>query len=99
MCTLGRSSSQFAVNNYPHLERLRLTDFPAERNEPLNCDILIGSNYYWHFLSGRCIRGEDGPIALESILGWNLSGPVNDNAKSGSTQIHLAETHVLNGCL
>ena len=92
---LADQAINFAVNNYPHLERLRLADFPAERNEPLNCDILIGSNYYWHFLSGRCIRGEDGPVALESILGWILSGPVHDNAKLLSTQIYLAETHVL----
>ena len=84
-----------AVDNYPHLKGLWLADFPAKRNEQLDCDVLIGSNYYWHFLSGRCVRGETGPVALESILGWILSGPVHGDNEMGSTQINLAETHVL----
>ena len=46
-------------------------------------------------MSGRCVRGETGPVALESILGWILSGPVHGDNEMGSTQINLAETHVL----
>ena len=41
-----------AVDNYPHLKGLWLADFPAKRNEQLDYDVLIGSNYYGHFFVG-----------------------------------------------
>ena len=85
----------FATRNYPHLTGLWLADFPAQIDDALNCEILIGSNFYWHFISGQCIRGERGPIALESCLGWVLSGPMYDCPSSSSTEVNLADTHVL----
>ena len=43
----------------------------------LKVSVLIGSDYYFKFMSGRCIRGvEDSPVALESSIGWVLSGPM-----------------------
>ena len=39
-------------------------------------DILIGSDYYYDFISGEVVRGETGPVAVGSKLGWLLSGPV-----------------------
>lgn len=83
-----------AVNNYPRLKELWLANFTAKRDKQLDGNVLIASKYYWHFLSGSCIRGESGPVALEPILGWILSGPVHGNTEMGSIQINLAETHV-----
>ena len=68
----------FAVSNYSHLEGLPLADFPAKNDEQLEVDILIGSDFYWHFVSGDCKRGKPGsPLALESTLGWILAAPVS----------------------
>ena len=85
----------FAIGNYPHLEGLWLADYPAKMDETLNCNILIGANFYWQFISGKCRRGERGPIALESTLGWILSGPMHDCPTPISTEVNLADTHVL----
>ena len=85
----------FAIRNYPHLTGLWFADFPANIDDALNCEVLIGSNFYWHFMSGQCRRGEGGPIALESCLGWILSGPVYDCPTSASTEVNLTDTHVL----
>ena len=85
----------FAIRNYPHLTGLWFADFPANIDDALNCEVLIGSNFYWHFMSGQCRRGERGPIALESCLGWILSGPVYDCPASASTEVNLTDTHVL----
>ena len=85
----------FAIRNYPHLTGLWFADFPANIDDALNCEVLIGSNFYWHFMSGQCRRGEGGPIALESCLGWILSGPVYDCPASASTEVNLTDTHVL----
>ena len=46
-------------------------------------------------MSGRAIRGRPGPVALESSLGWALSGQVHNSLPADSTQANLADTHVL----
>ena len=38
-------------------------------------DLLIGSDFYWDFVSGEMRRGDKGPVAAKTTLGWILSGP------------------------
>ena len=69
---------EFAASSYAHLASLPLAHFPVEGEEDLSIDILIGSNYYWLFLSGMSIRGSplidtpdknnhcNGPVVLDS---------------------------------
>ena len=61
---------------YPHLQGLWFSD--VNRNEEiLGVDLLIGTDYLWCFQRGRIIRGEvDQPVAVETCLGWVLSGPL-----------------------
>ena len=61
---------------YPHLQGLWFSD--VSRNEEfLGVDLLIGADYLWCFQGGRIIRGEvDQPVAVETCLGWVLSGPL-----------------------
>ena len=62
--------------NYPHLQRLRLAD-NSHGDEELKKDVLIGADFYWHFVRGSVIRGPgSGPIAFSTRLGYVLSGPV-----------------------
>ena len=89
---------EFAASSYAHLESLPLAHFPVEGEEDLSIDILIGSNYYWLFLSGMSIRREDhrnGPVALDSRLGWILSGPVGGNSSVSSIPMNLVQTHAM----
>ncbi len=46
-------------------------------------------------MSGRGIKGERGPSALESTLGWILSGPVDDYPCTGTAEVNVVQTHVL----
>ncbi len=64
-------NSQVNVNVYSHLEDLELADAD---NDSGRIDILIGSDYYWDLVTGEVIRGDYGPVALGSKLGWILSG-------------------------
>ena len=61
---------------YPYLQGLWFSD--VNRNEEiLGVDLLIGTDYLWCFQRGRIIRGEvDQPVAVETCLGWVLSGPL-----------------------
>ena len=43
-------------------------------NENLNIDIFIGSDFYCKFFNGNVINADEGPVAMETCLGWVLSG-------------------------
>lgn len=89
---------EFTQANYPHLQCLRLAD-SSHGSEELNIDILIGADFYWHFVSGAIVRGPgSAPIALSTKLGYVLSGPVGIPVPGqGDSTVNLTETHVLKG--
>lgn len=77
---------------YHHLNGLELADDPGD-DSPFQVDILIGSDCYWDLITGQLKRGADGPVAIETKLGWVLSGPV---AISGRTdESHSLVVHTL----
>ena len=78
-----------ATTTYSHLRGLELAD-PVVDESDLEIDILIGSDHYWKVVTGRVVRGESGPIAIETRLGWILSGP---SQEVESTVINFAATH------
>ena len=85
----------FAVQAYPHLRGLPLADFQAE-SSVLDVDILVGLDSYWSFMTGGCIKADNGgPVALESRLGWVLSGELQNCKETSSTAANFAQTHVL----
>ena len=46
-------------------------------------------------MSGRVVRGEHGPTAIETKLGWVLSGPIPEGTQVNRQQSNLVTTHVL----
>ena len=66
--------------SYAHLDGLELADEPCSSGSSI--DLLIGSDYYWNFVTGETKRSEEGPIAVNSKLGWLLSGPINGTVDS-----------------
>jgi len=68
-----------------------LVDYPCvEGNDSI--DVLIGSDYYWDIILGDVIEGDD-LTAVNSRLGWLLSGPVQGNSSvTPSLLTHLAPT-------
>jgi len=57
---------------YDRLSQLDLADVYLD--ETLEVDLLIGSDFYWEFVTGETIRGEIGPVAINTTLGWVLEG-------------------------
>jgi len=62
--------------SYDHLIGLELADF-AESSDVLEIDVLIGSDSYWDLVTGQVIRGDSGPTAIHTKVGWILSGPTD----------------------
>ena len=60
------------VSKYPHLQGLQLADSSKSHK---SIDVLIGSDYYWDFVTGDTVCGEFGPTAINSKFGWLVSGP------------------------
>ena len=61
------------VKMYSHLSQLDLADVTPDKT--MDVDLLIGSDFYWEFMTGKTIRGSEGPVAIKTILGWVLSRP------------------------
>ena len=69
----GYLLSHRAQAEYEHLQNIPLADENTD-NLLLKIDILIGSSYYWKFVTNEIRRGEIGSVALASKLGYILSG-------------------------
>ncbi|XP_011408774.2 PREDICTED: uncharacterized protein LOC105315733, partial [Amphimedon queenslandica] len=57
------------IRGYDHLKDLDLAD-PGTNGDVIELDILIGLDYYWDIVSGEVLRGDSGPTATYSSLGW-----------------------------
>ena len=57
-----------------HLMGIDLAD-PTDGRSRLKVDILVGSDQYWDLITGETRRGQSGPVAISTELGWVLSGP------------------------
>lgn len=80
------------AEQYRHLQDLELAD-PANKEEVLGVDLLVGSDNYWDLATGRVRRGSSGPMAIQTRLGWILSGPVDPLVMS--TVLSVCFTHTL----
>ncbi|RMX58059.1 hypothetical protein pdam_00013436 [Pocillopora damicornis] len=65
---------QFA-QSYSHLADLKLADQPSD-DCGSEADVLIGNDFYWSFFTEDTKRGQLGTVAMETSLGWVLSGPL-----------------------
>ena len=64
------------LENYPHLNSFRSDDL-AHHSLAGAPEVLIGSDHYWQLVTGTVVRGSDGPVAIQTKLGWVLTGPVS----------------------
>ena len=86
---------EVAREAYPHLQGIHLAD-GTRGSTDLEIDILIGADFYWHFMDGSVIRTNGGPVALSTKLGYVLSGPVGfSTSTETSSTVNFSETHVL----
>ncbi|CAB4004998.1 Hypothetical predicted protein [Paramuricea clavata] len=74
---LRHQTTQAAQEIYHHLEGLNLADLNTGEEE-LEVDILVGSDQYWNLITGAVRRGDSGPNAMGTKVGWVLYGPVTD---------------------
>ena len=89
---LSNQPLSYVSEHHRHLSELDLADYCCT-TEPLEVDMLIGLDHYWKLVTGKVIHEGDGPIAMQTRLGWVLSGPVP--GLSCQTTCNLVSTHLL----
>ena len=80
--------NKIKVADYVHLEGLDFAD-NFDNTDRESIDVLIGSDYYWDFVTGDSIKGDQGPTAVYSKFGWLLSGPTYDQSSSIAVSSNL----------
>ncbi|CAB3986454.1 Hypothetical predicted protein [Paramuricea clavata] len=83
-----------ASKTYPHLTNLRLADYSSGQHDA-KVDILIGSDHYRKIMTGKTRQGDSGPTAIQTRLGWVLSGPVGNELQKLTHTSNLATIHTL----
>lgn len=83
-----------AASSHRHLSGIKLADY-STGDEDVNVDILVGSDQYWNLVTGEVKRGEEGPTAMHTRLGWVLSGPTNGKIEQVRQYSNLVSTHVM----
>ena len=79
-------------DRYSHLTDLNLADVGDGLS---SIEVLIGADQYWSVVTGRVRQGSEGPTAIETRVGWILSGPVENSAVLQSFTTSLLSSHSL----
>ena len=82
------------VSKLPHLQGLKLAH-PVGTPEKFDISLLLGADYYWDVAGNHIVRGE-GPTAMQSKLGYLLSGPLPQQIQSSNTCVfHTCPSQIL----
>ena len=92
---LRNQNIEFAVKEYDHLKNLDLAEI-VDYTDSMEVDILVGLDFYFSFVSGNIIRGSHGPVAVQTNLGWVLSGSYQKDNESDEFSTQLFTTHLFN---
>ena len=82
-----------ASEHFPYLAGLDLAD-SSSLEDNLDIGIRIGADQYWKLVTGKIRQKGTGPTAVETKLGWVLSGPV-PGVLHGGISVNFVSTHVL----
>ena len=90
---VSNQQTQDTLECSPYLQGLQ---FACGTSDSVSVDVLIGADYYWSFFTGNIIKRDPfGSVALETKLGWVLSGPAVCSTSTKSCTVNLSSTHVL----
>ncbi len=77
---------------WKHLQHIEFADIYPRGS--MMCDILIGLDNYWSLVNGHVIRGScREPVAMETKVGWVLSGPASSHSTEPTTAAHATVTN------
>ena len=84
---IANQAVDVAARSYSHLSDLPLAS-------DVDIDMLTGADYFWSIVIGVVRRDEEGPVAMETKLGWVLSGIMTENCYDSASLVNAA-THCM----
>ncbi len=66
----------YDIQQMPYLKGLKFAHPASPSETSFEVEMLIGIDHYWKIVQSRVVRG-DGPTAIESKLGYLISGPTS----------------------
>ncbi|XP_074656840.1 uncharacterized protein LOC141910041 [Tubulanus polymorphus] len=63
-----------AFRDIPEFKSLQFAD--TVNSDKINVQVLIGSDFYYDFVTGHIVKSSVGPVAISSKLGYLVCGPV-----------------------
>jgi len=66
----------------------------SDGTNPMEVDTLIVSDHYWDLVTGETVRSIDGPVAINTRMGWVLSGSL-PSSHPQPEGVSLLTTHTL----
>ena len=82
------------TEKFDHVTRLGLPD-ASDGATPMEIDILVGLDHYWELVTGETQRRTSGPLAINTRIGWVLSGSVPCREEE-QWSTNLITIHMLN---
>ena len=84
---------EIVKHNFRYLANIWLSDV-SPRQESLTIDLLIGNDFLHELQEDKVIRGEPGkPVAVQTKLGWVLSGPLKGKTVASSNNVNINLVH------
>jgi len=74
-----------SVQGFPYLRELDLAHCITHTSD-FEITLLIGADFYWSVVQDQIIRG-NGPTAVQSKLGYLLSGPISSSENTRDLQV------------
>ena len=79
---------------YNHIKPIK--KYPQKSlNLAFNIDILIGADNYWRLVTGKVEQREDFPTAIQTQLGWVLSGALEGQSTFSTHRVHVSTCTLL----
>ena len=90
---LMNQNIQHVSTRYPHLTGLKLAGTSKNLNKRI--EILTGSDYYYSFVLREVLKGKiNEPVAINSLLGWILSGGFDNPTFVNLNSVHVLRIHI-----
>ncbi len=72
--TICSPQPSYKVSGFSQFAGLGLADEYDPRDKDLPVSILVGADFYYNIVTDSVLRGNTGPVAISSKLGWLASG-------------------------
>ena len=87
---------QTHIAQLPHLQGLSLAHPVTKPATTFEISLLIGADHYWNIVEDHIIRG-NGPTAMNSKIGYLLSGPLSPQQTSALNILNVTTQHIDTG--